>query len=77
MPYSIIERTVRGIRRDPLTAPRKLKALLRNSIIAAVDANAVTNDTRSAFMDRANQTLVAVMIASALTGIFFVMSQFR
>lgn len=48
---------------------------LRESIILAADANAQTNDTRSAFMDRANQTLVVLLVATAATGVLYVVDQ--
>jgi hypothetical protein len=58
--------------------PRDLfEDLLRGSIIKAADANAKTNDTRSAFMDRANRILVFVLVTAALTGVLYVIDQVR
>ena len=46
-------------------------------IIEATDANAATNDSRTAYIDRANQTLVAVLIAAAVCGGIYVLDQIR
>ena len=44
-------------------------------IIEATDANAAANDARMAYIDRANQTLVAVLIAAAVCGGLYVVDQ--
>ena len=46
-------------------------------MIEATDANAETNDSRTAYIDRANQTLVAVLIAAAVCGGIYVLDQIR
>ena len=38
-------------------------------------ANAATNDARTAFIDRANQTLVAILVAAAVCGGMYVVDQ--
>jgi hypothetical protein len=50
---------------------------LRSSIISATDENAKTDDTRSAFMDRANQMLVLVLIATAFAAVLYAIDQVR
>jgi hypothetical protein len=44
-------------------------------MINAADHNARVNDTRTAYMDRANQKLIAVLVATALCGAVYVADQ--
>ena len=48
---------------------------MRYAIIEATDANAAVNDDRTAFIDRANQTLIAVLVAAAVCGGLYVANQ--
>jgi hypothetical protein len=55
--------------------PDVVEVHLRGAIIKATDANAAANDTRTAFIDRANQTLVAVLVTAAVCGGLYVIDQ--
>ena len=47
----------------------------RVAIIEAADANASVNEARMAYIDRANQTLVAVLVSTAFCGGLYVVSK--
>jgi len=50
-------------------------AEFRERIIEATDMNATANDARMAYIDRANQTLIAVLVATAFCGGIYVLDQ--
>jgi hypothetical protein len=76
-PLQEIEEDRVRLEEDKDMPPEAFEAVLRHNIISTTDTNAETNDARSAFMDRSNQALVGVMVASAATAVIYVLSQFR
>lgn len=57
----------------PEEAEHEFESNLRERIINATDFNARTNDQRTAFLDRANQTLVVVLVVTAAGGVLYVL----
>lgn len=52
-----------------------LKHEFRGLIIEATDANAATNDVRMTNIDRANQTLIVVLVVAGFCGVIYVLDQ--
>lgn len=55
--------------------PEEFADDLREAIITFTDTNAAVNEDRAAFIDRANQTLIAVLVAAAFCGGLYVYNQ--
>ena len=64
-----------AIDQNPSAGEQEFDGIFRERIIDATDDNARANDTRQAYLDRANFRLILFVIATAFCGVLYVLDQ--